>query len=548
MRSPRRLALAVLIILSLASTAPASRMGRNSASPADPGPRAPRRLEVQDDPPAKANPRLEESARSIARIIEFNGFTSVQVNVDARGLNIVGDAANEPSIAVNPLNRANMVIGWRQFDSITSNFRQAGWAYTFDNGATWTFPGVLQTGVFRSDPVVDADSQGNFYYQSLRGSPAGYLVDVFKSTDGGATWLPPTFAWGGDKNWMVVDRSGGPSDGHIYGIWQKFFTQFAPNVFTRSANGAVSFEPPVPVALWPTFGTMAVGPSGEVYAAGADGTLFQDLDRFVVAKSVNARNPGVIPTFTGVVVDLGGAMGFGGDPNPGGLLGQANVVVDRSPGPTRGNVYLVSSATPFAGTDPLDVHFSRSVDGGATWSPPQRINDDYDPSGVTYQWFAAASVSANGRIDVIWYDNGCPVERDSSGATIVCAHWELSQLRYRWSYDGGATWLRSVPVSPPFNSLAGYPRQNKIGDYITLDSDETGADVAYAATFNGEQDVYYVRIFPDCNGNGASDEIDLTHGTSQDVNHDRIPDECRRTPERRVGTKPALAVSGKRAS
>jgi hypothetical protein len=40
----------------------------------------------------------------------------------------------------------------------------------------------------------------------------------------------------------------------------------------------------------------------------------------------------------------------------------------------------------------------------------------------------------------------------------------------------------------------GYPNQNKIGDYYDMISDNTGAHVAYAATFTGGQDVYYLRI------------------------------------------------------
>jgi hypothetical protein len=58
-------------------------------------------------------------------------------------------------------------------------------------------------------------------------------------------------------------------------------------------------------------------------------------------------------------------------------------------------------------------------------------------------------------------------------------------------------------VSNSFNPLEGWPSQNKIGDYITIVSDNTGGDVAYAATYNfnpsrgqHEQDVYYVRVGP----------------------------------------------------
>jgi hypothetical protein len=51
-------------------------------------------------------------------------------------------------------------------------------------------------------------------------------------------------------------------------------------------------------------------------------------------------------------------------------------------------------------------------------------------------------------------------------------------------------------VSNPFDPFLGYPNQNKIGDYLTIVSDNTGADVAYPATFNLEQDIYYVRVAP----------------------------------------------------
>ena len=96
-------------------------------------------------------------------ISQFGVFTSFQANVDASGNNILGDAANEPAIAVDPTDRNKMTIGWRQFDSINSDFRQGGWGYTTDAGVTWTFPGVLEPGVFRSDPVTHSDEIGNIF-------------------------------------------------------------------------------------------------------------------------------------------------------------------------------------------------------------------------------------------------------------------------------------------------------------------------------------------------------------------------------------------------
>jgi hypothetical protein len=470
--------------------------------------------ETPDQPEAIVGARENPLARSPGRRVATGPYVSVQVNVDSHGENIVGDAANEPSIAVNPANPANMVIGWRQFNAVTSNFRQGGWAYTVNGGANWTFPGVLTPGTFRSDPVIDVDAAGVFYYQSLKGN---FLMDVFKSTDGGKTWGAPIPSFGGDKNWMAIDRTGGIGDGNVYGIWQRFASCCGTSVFTRSTDGAASFLTPVPVGYWPTFGTLAVGPDGTVFAAGIDGTNGQDFAQFVVARSSNARDPGQFPSFAGMPVVLGGSMGISLGPNPVGLLGQGNVAADASTGGTRGNVYVLASVIPDLGHDPLDVYFIRSADGGQTWTAPRRVNDD--ASEANWQWLGAHGVSPNGRIDAIWFDT-----RDS-GVNHV------SRLYYAYSWDGGDTWSPNVAVSPSFDSWVGFPQQNKMGDYITLVSNDTGADVAYAATFNGEQDVYYVRLFPDCNGNAVSDVVDLATHAAQDCDLDRVPDTCQAAPQ-----------------
>jgi hypothetical protein len=57
-------------------------------------------------------------------------------------------------------------------------------------------------------------------------------------------------------------------------------------------------------------------------------------------------------------------------------------------------------------------------------------------------------------------------------------------------------------------------------------SDVGAAHLAYAATFNNEQDVYYVRIPGDCNLNGVEDALDISSGASADCSGNEIPDEC----------------------
>ena len=59
-----------------------------------------------------------------------------------------------------------------------------------------------------------------------------------------------------------------------------------------------------------------------------------------------------------------------------------------------------------------------------------------------------------------------------------------TKLFYSYSTDAGVTWSSNVAVSNSFDPSQGYPNQSKIGDYITIVSDETGGNVAYSATFN----------------------------------------------------------------
>ena len=81
-------------------------------------------LEKYDDPPAPSS--LWGIGVSPGMVSQEGLFISRQVNVNASGMNITGDAANEPSISVDPTNGSKMTIAWRQFNSVTSNFRQAG--------------------------------------------------------------------------------------------------------------------------------------------------------------------------------------------------------------------------------------------------------------------------------------------------------------------------------------------------------------------------------------------------------------------------------------
>ncbi len=452
------------------------------------------------------NRQLRESGTVEQRQTFSRGpYVSVQVNVNALGANRQGDAANEPSIAVNPLNPNEVVIGWRQFDSVASNFRQAGWAYSHDRGQTWTFPGSIESGLFRSDPVLNVSPEGVFYYYSLN---SNLECDMFRSYDGGVTWGPRIFAFGGDKAWMTVDHTNGPGRGNVYTSWSFIGGCCGINIFTRSVDNGLTYIVPIQLPLGPRHGQLDVGPNGELYISGRASD-----NNAEVIKSSNAQNSLETPVFEVFTTPFIGGDTSSGGVNPAGLLGQMNISVDRSNGPTHGYVYILGSVDP-PGPDPLDVMFARSTDGGLNWDPPVRVNDDALSTNA-FQWFGTMSVAPNGRIDVVFNDTR-EFPDDSR-----------SELYYATSSDGGVTWAENIPVSPSFDQSLGYPNQDKLGDYYDMVSDNIGVGVAYAATFNGEQDVYYLRINPfDCNENGVDDSDDVSLGTSLDCNENSFPDEC----------------------
>src|SRR5205807_1606055 len=276
--------------------------------------------------------------------------------------------------------------------------------------------------------------------------------------------------------------------------------------FTRSINGGSTWLDPINIPNSPRWGTLDVDSDGNLFIGGVN----LSTGGIWCARSTNAKNSAVVPTFDqSTAVNLGGDIVFSEPINPEGLVGQVFLTVDRSGTSTNNNIYMLASVQPSGFTTGSDVMFVRSTNGGQTFSAPHRINDD-PINHAKWHWFSALSVAPNGRLDVIWLDT-----RNAGNNT-------NSQLFYSYSIDGGSTWAANVAVSNSFNPFLGYPNQNKMGDYISVVSDNTGANVAYCATFNGEQDIYYVRVAPastptDFNNDGKPDYVLYNSSTRQTV-------------------------------
>ena len=135
---------------------------------------------------------------------------------------------------------------------MNSNFRQGGWGYTTDGGTTWTFPGVLENNVFRSDPVTKSDEVGNFFYLSLQSN----VKPRFSATICGARSMavnPGRYSQarkargGGDKQWFTIDKTNGPGHGFQYQSDDGINCSGGGVQFQRSVDGGVTWQNPISI-------------------------------------------------------------------------------------------------------------------------------------------------------------------------------------------------------------------------------------------------------------------------------------------------------------
>src|SRR5262245_6116258 len=335
-----RLGLIAFAICSLLTVAPVHGVPRK------PLPKEP--LEKYDNPPAPVAPAVRISPAAVS---QFGAYTSYQVNVDANGNNKVGDAANEPSICVDPTDGNKMSIGWRQFDSVSSNFRKAGFAYSTNGGSNWISPGVLQANVFRSDPVLNSDSAGRFFYLSLL---QNFFDDLWQSLTGGQSWAILAPADGGDKEWFTVDNTNSSGHGFLYQFWSTDGNNYGGRQFTRSINGGSTWLDPINIPNTPRWGTLDVDSDGNLFIGGVN----LDTSGIWCVRSTKSTNGAVVPAYDqSTRVNLGGDSVVSELINPEGLVGQVFLAVDRSGTNTNNNSYMLASVEPSGFTTGSDVMF-----------------------------------------------------------------------------------------------------------------------------------------------------------------------------------------------
>jgi hypothetical protein len=97
-----------------------------------------------------------------------------------------------------------------------------------------------------------------------------------------------------------------------------------------------------------------------------------------------------------------------------------------------------------AGRADRDIYYVRSTDGGRSWTPPRKLNDDQDPGALHLQVTPNLDVSPDGRVTAAWWDF-----RDDTGAF-------TNDVYATWSTDNGQTWSANQKITDqPINRRLG---------------------------------------------------------------------------------------------
>lgn len=388
-----------------------------------------------------------------------------------------------PALAVDPADPGHLVM-------IDEDFLigQCDFHASFDGGKTWNGGHLSVPADFANPPCNTFDSGGyahfnksvvfgsgqNVYttFASHRGGQErpeskvvqgeGDSVLVAKSTDGGRTFQTSVVAIpGGPGPQPFMIRPGvavqtRPQGDRIYAIGWDVLTEPGKGassgpgdrrlVTTVSDDGGTTWSKPVDAEApgeqvrEPT--QPVVAPDGAVYVGWRNRDPAPAPNNIVVAKSADGG-----ATWTrSAVADVTSAPGShiaGGFPK---------LAVE----PRTGAIDVVYRGIKFG--DP-DVFFQRSTDGGTTWSPPLRVNDD--PQGnKTEQVTPQVFVAPNGRIDVLWVDkrNAYPSPASLDASAQGDVYWAAST-------DGGATFSPNQRVTDHSMDLD-VGLDARIGSYI----------------------------------------------------------------------------------
>ncbi|MFK7934156.1 MAG: T9SS type A sorting domain-containing protein [Saprospiraceae bacterium] len=423
----------------------------------------------------------------------------VNFRTDEMSVNDTEDAESELHAATNPVDTNNLIVAAMRsnpenfFSPLTFPIY-----YTKDFGASWQvseFNGVNE-GEFVAgggDPIIVFDSQGVAYlcWLTLTAdfSLAGEIALRFaRSEDGGATWTELEAVDSGeitnllageadrfvDKEWLAVDDSDSPNRDNIYAA----YLDLRPD--STAVQGAqLDIICKTKLASEANFNAESVKVNTETYQIIQYASI--DVDRrgsvhVTFAATLDGANWGMYHTRS----DDAGATFYpetkisdihlprlSADEPTSDVIGIdtarlyfcPHMIIDNSEGAGGGNIYTVWTANGknVKETAGLDIYFSKSSDGGSTWSEAVILNDNTEE--ITHQFYPSIDVNSQGTLVISWYDR-------REDAANVNTHYYLT-----WSKDGGETFERNFAVSTQASDFSAIGANNAnfgIGEYTQI--------------------------------------------------------------------------------
>jgi hypothetical protein len=406
-----------------------------------------------------------------------NVLGNVLVN-DAAGDLTAQDTQSETALVLGSAGRLVSAFNDSAAFNFTDSFHFTGWAYSADDGTSWTDPGTLPGNNDAGDPVLARNATtGRIYLACLFFNGSG--INVFRSDDDGVTWLPSVNGTPGglgfqDKEWIAVDNAPGAGNGNVY-LVSRDFGGGDGIFFYRSTDNGATFGPfgGTLIASGASGNVqgayVVVGPGHEVYCFYYDSSVLPQVIRMRKSTDLGLTfgAPVTVTTITSDQINgnLSLSAGF-----------RSNTFPQVQVNPVSGNLYVAyNDPTAVFGGDRGNILLRQSTDGGMTWSAPMQVNDD---ATTRAQYFPALVVRPDGAgMAVCWYDNrNDPMDRNIErwGATATIA-------------GGIITFGPNFRLSPSFPPVFGVdPVVNFVymGDYDQMAADNT----TYYTTWGDNRD------------------------------------------------------------
>lgn len=415
-------------------------------------------------------------ARGLLGALILGGLLPVIAPAPA-GAVIVGNPSNatarlgnedESAVAVNPNNAQQIAVMTNGLAgdvglplSFSSN---GGQTWTRTVFATGTGPGGDGRPAACCDPTLSWDNHGNLFVGYLQRTPR--TIELYVTSDLGATFtnLGPvdTGAPGSLDQPTVVAAANS-----VWVTWRDDSGGIAAR--GRSVTGPLTFGAwgaEQDVSTTGNFGDIAIGPTGEVMVTYQTPTGNEGPATIFVHTDPDGLGPmGFGAAVTATTTNVGGFDFLPAQPQRS-VDAEAGLAWDRTGGVRNDRVYLVYTDEAPNESNDFNIFVRFSVDDGATWSAPVRVNDD---AGTNSQMLPKIAVDqTSGVVGVTFYDarndtGGGPSATDLDGI----ANNDVT-LFASWSTDGGATWAPNVAVADaPTNGYATNGAQ-ELGDYTGL--------------------------------------------------------------------------------